>query len=77
MPSTFNLHVYGVSLEAFAAINEALDWVPARSGRGDLVTQCRRSTSSMISNSAEANGRIGADRLQFMRIAYGSANEAR
>lgn len=79
MPTTHKLQVYKVSLQAFTAVNEALDAVPDRSGHGYLVTQCRRAVSSVVSNIAEGQGRLaqdggaGADRIHFLRIAYGSA----
>ena len=82
MPTTHKLQAYEVSLQAFTAVNEVLDAVPDRSGHGYLVTQCRRAVSSMVSNVAEGQGRMshhggaGADRLHFLRIAYGSAQEA-
>ena len=68
-------------MEAFVAVNEVLGLVPARSGHGYLVTQCRRAVSSVVSNIAEGQGRLdasggGADRIHFLRIAYGSAQEA-
>ena len=81
MPATTKLQAYEVSLQAFAAVNDALDTVPPRSGHGYLVAQCRRAVSSLVSNIAEGQGRkdasgSGADRVHFLRIAYGSAQEA-
>ncbi len=38
MPTTKNLLAYDVSLEAFVAVNKALDTVPARSGHGGWST---------------------------------------
>ena len=76
MQPVINLQAYDRSLEAFVAVNEALDSVPDRSGHGYLVTQCRRATSSVVSNIAESAGRTGGDRAHHVRIAYGSAQEA-
>ena len=44
------LQVYDRSFEAFSAVNNALDAVPDRSGHGYLVNECRRATSSVMSN---------------------------
>ena len=76
MPTTKNLLVYDISLEAFTAVNKALDTVPARSGHGYLVNQCRRAVSSVVSNIAEGAGRLHGDRWHHMQIAYASAQEA-
>ncbi len=76
MPTTKNLLVYEISLEAFTAVNQALDTVPARSGHGYLVNQCRRAVSSVVSNIAEGAGRLHGDRAHLLQIAYASAQEA-
>jgi four helix bundle protein len=76
MPATKNLLVYDISLQAFSAVNTALDTVPARSGHGYLVNQCRRAISSVVSNIAEGAGRLHGDRAHHLQIAYASAQEA-
>ena len=76
MKPIIKLQVYDRSLEAFSAVNKALDTVPARSGHGYLVNQCRRATSSVVSNIAEGAGRLHGDRSHHLQIAYASAQEA-
>ncbi len=76
MKPIIKLQVYDRSLEAFSAVNKALDAVPARSGHGYLVNQCRRATSSVVSNIAEGAGRLHGDRSHHLQIAYASAQEA-
>ena len=76
MINIHNLQVYQVSLQAFTAVNKALDAVPARSGHGYLLNQCRRATSSVVSNVAEGAGRLHGDRVHHLQIAYASAQEA-
>jgi four helix bundle protein len=43
----------------------------------ELARQIVRSASSVAANLAEGNGRVGADRRRFFRIAAGSAQETR
>ncbi len=62
MKPVIKLQVYDRSLEAFTAVNKALDTVQARSGHGYLVNQCRRATSSVVSNIAEGAGRRPSDK---------------
>ncbi len=76
MKPIIKLQVYDRSLEAFSAVNKALDTVPARSGHGYLLNQCRRATSSVVSNVAEGAGRLHGDRVHHLQIAYASAQEA-
>jgi four helix bundle protein len=45
-------------------------------GHAWLVDQLQRAAGSAVLNLVEANGRVGADRLQHLRIAKGSALEA-
>ncbi len=66
MINIHNLQVYDVSLQAFSAVNKALDTVPDRSGPGYLVNQCRRATSSVVSNIAEGAGRLHGDRAHLL-----------
>jgi four helix bundle protein len=44
-------------------------------GHGWLTDQAQRAAGSAVLNLVEANGRTGADRLQHLRIAKGSALE--
>jgi len=70
---THRFHAYDVALLLVAALRPAL----AQLVKGDraLADQLRRAASSVALNIAEGNRRIGQDRIQFFRIAAGSAAE--
>ena len=68
-------HVYDASLALVAALRPVLERLK-KSDRG-LADQMRRAASSVALNIAEGNRRAGQDRLQFFRIAAGSAAEVR
>jgi four helix bundle protein len=73
MRQTF--HAYDAALAMVAALRPVL----AELAKGDraLTDQVRRAASSVTLNLAEGNRRMGQDRLQFFRIAAGSAAEVR
>ena len=66
---------YDAALAMVAALRPAL----AQLVKGDraLADQMRRAASSVALNLAEGNRRTGQDRMQFFRIAAGSAAEVR
>ena len=68
-------HAYDAALAMVAALRPVL----AQLSKGDrsLADQVRRAASSVALNLAEGNRRTGQDRLQFFRIAAGSAAEVR
>ena len=68
-------HVYGAALGLVAGLRPVLDGL-MKSDRA-LADQLRRAASSVVLNIAEGNRRAGRDRLQFFRIAAGSAAEVR
>ena len=68
-------HVYGAALGVVAGLRPVLDGL-MKSDRA-LADQLRRAASSVVLNIAEGNRRAGKDRLQFFRIAAGSAAEVR
>lgn len=68
-------HVYGAALGLVTALRPVLDGL-MKSDRA-LADQMRRAASSVVLNIAEGNRRAGRDRLQFFRIAAGSAAEVR
>ena len=72
---THRFHTYDAALAMVAALRPVL----AQLAKGDraLTDQIRRATSSVALNIAEGNRRTGQDRLQFFRIAAGSAAEVR
>jgi len=49
----------------------------AQRGWAKLVDQARRAASGVPLQLTESDSRVGKDRLQLRRIAYGSAREAR
>ena len=65
--------------DAALAMVAALRPVLAQLAKGDraLTDQVRRAASSVALNLAEGNRRNGQDRMQFFRIAAGSAAEVR
>jgi len=67
--------VLDVSLQVVNSLRPALELL--RQGDVELHDQVRRAASSMCLNLAEGNKRTGRDRLQFFRIAAGSAEELR
>ena len=68
-------HAYDAALAMVAALRPVL----AQLSKGDrsLADQVRRAASSVALNLAEGNRRTGQDRMQFFRIAAGSAAEVR
>ena len=68
-------HVYGAALGLVSALRPVLDGL-MKADRS-LADQLRRAASSVVLNIAEGNRRAGRDRLQFFRIAAGSAAEVR
>jgi four helix bundle protein len=72
---THPFHVYGAALGLVSALRPVLDQLKTQD-RG-LADQLRRAGSSVVLNIAEGNRRAGQDRLQFFRIAAGSAAEVR
>ena len=68
-------HVYGAALGLVSALRPVLGQLK-KSDRA-LADQLRRATSSVVLNIAEGNRRSGQDRVQFFRIAAGSAAEVR
>jgi four helix bundle protein len=72
-PSTGTLLVHSKALTAAGLAMRLVTRVP--SAYRSLADQVVRSASSVPANLAEGHGRIGRDRLQHWRIAYGSAKE--
>ena len=70
---THRFHAYDAALAMVAALRPIL----AQLAKGDraLADQVRRAASSVALNLAEGNQRTGQDRIQFFRIAAGSAAE--
>ena len=68
-------YVYGAALELVSALRPALGQL--KKADRALADQLRRAASSVVLNIAEGNRRSGQDRLQFFRIAAGSAAEVR
>ncbi len=67
--------VYDAALGMVSALRPVLERLK-REDRA-LAEQLRRAASSVALNLAEGNQRAGQDRLQFFRIAAGSAAEVR
>ena len=72
---TQNFQVHDAALALVATLRPVLDRLK-KSDRA-LADQLRRAASSVVLNIAEGNRRAGQDRLQFFRIAAGSAAEVR
>ena len=72
---TKGFHAYDAALSMVAALRPVL----AQLAKGDraLADQVRRAASSVVLNLAEGNRRTGQDRVQFFKIAAGSAAEVR
>ena len=72
---THRFQAYDAALGMVGALRPVL----AQLAKGDraLADQVRRAGSSVALNLAEGNRRTGQDRLQFFRIAAGSAAEVR
>ena len=68
-------HVYDAALGLVSTLRPVLEQLPTRDRA--LADQLRRAASSVALNIAEGNRRAGQDRLQFFRIAAGSAAEMR
>ena len=68
-------HVYGAALGLVSALRPVLGQLKKEDRA--LSDQLRRAASSVALNIAEGNRRAGQDRLQFFRIAAGSAAEVR
>lgn len=68
-------HVYGAALGLVSELRSVLAEL-MKSDRS-LADQLRRAATSVVLNIAEGNRRTGKDRLQFFRIAAGSAAEVR
>jgi four helix bundle protein len=63
---------------AYQVISVLREIVPViRREDAEAARQIVRSASSVAANLAEGNGRVGADRRRFFRIAAGSAQETR
>ena len=72
---THRFHAYDAALGMVAALRPVM----AQLSKCDraLTDQVRRAASSVALNLAEGNRRTGQDRMQFFRIAAGSAAEVR
>ena len=70
-----SFHVYGAALGLVSGLRPVLEQLKAADRA--LADQLRRAASSVVLNIAEGNRRAGRDRLQFFRIAAGSAAEVR
>ena len=66
-------HVYDAALCLVSALRPVLEQLKKQDRA--LADQVRRAASSVALNIAEGNRRAGQDRLQFFRIAAGSAAE--
>ncbi|MEI6617289.1 MAG: four helix bundle protein, partial [Cyanobium sp. ELA507] len=66
---------YDAALAMVAALRPALARLTTRDRA--LADQVRRAASSVVLNLAEGNRRTGQDRVQFFKIAAGSAAEVR
>jgi len=72
---THSFHVYGAALALVSGLRPVLGQL--RTKDRALTDQLKRAASSVALNIAEGNRRAGQDRLQFFRIAAGSAAEVR
>ncbi len=68
-------HAYDAALGLVSALRPVLEQLKTRDRA--LADQLRRAASSVALNIAEGNRRAGQDRIQFFRIAAGSAAEVR
>ena len=68
-------HAYDAALGLVSALRPVLEQLKTQDRA--LADQLRRAASSVALNLAEGNRRAGQDRLQFFRIAAGSAAEVR
>jgi four helix bundle protein len=72
---TNNFHAYDAALGMVHALRRVLVQLTKKDRA--LADQLRRAASSVARNIAEGNRRAGQDRLQFFRIAAGSAAEVK
>ena len=70
-PPLLRFHAFNLSLEVIGRLRPLMAGIPDRS----LEQQLREAASSVSLNLAESRGRTGRDRLRFLRIALGSAEE--
>jgi len=68
-------HAYDAALGLVSSLRPVLEQL--RTQDRALADQLRRAASSVALNIAEGNRRVGQDRIQFFRIAAGSAAEVR
>lgn len=68
-------HAYDAALALVSELRPVL--APLKTRDHALADQLRRAASSVALNIAEGNRRVGQDRIQFFRIAAGSAAEVR
>ena len=68
-------HVYGAALGLVSSLRPVIGQL--QKADRSLADQLRRAASSVVLNLAEGNHRSGKDRLQFFRIAAGSAAEVK
>jgi len=70
---TSNLTAYRKAIEAAGLAIELVRRVPAP--LKSMADQAIRASSSVAANLSEGHGRVGRDRFNHWRIAYGSAKE--
>ena len=73
--NTKGFHAYDAALGLVTALRPVLEEL--KTGDRALADQLRRAASSVALNLAEGNRRSGMDRMQFFRIAAGSAAEVK
>ena len=72
---TQSFHAYDAALALVSELRPVLEQLKTQDRA--LADQLRRAASSVALNIAEGNRRAGQDRIQFFRIAAGSAAEVR
>ena len=70
-PPLLRFDAFTLSLEVISRLRPLMAGIPDRS----LEQQLRGAASSVSLNLAESRGRTGKDRVRFLRIALGSAEE--